>query len=72
MATARLRMLVFGTFLGAGLACKTTEPQPVPVQLALITAPAATAQSGVALSRQPAVQVQDASGNPVEIGRAHV
>ena len=65
MVATRFRLLLSGTFLCAGLACKTTEPQPVPVQLGLISAPPATAQSGVALSPQPAVQVQDASGNPV-------
>src|SRR5205823_4762470 len=33
--------------------------------LALTTQPSTTAQSGVALGRQPAVQLQDANGNPV-------
>src|SRR5882762_2125041 len=34
-------------------------------KLALTTQPSTTAQSGVALGRQPAVQLQDANGNPV-------
>src|SRR5881396_4078412 len=36
-----------------------------PGQLALTTPPSATAQSGVQFGQQPAVQVQDANGNPV-------
>src|SRR5207245_2954030 len=36
-----------------------------PGQLALTTAPSATAQSGMPFAQQPAVQVQDANGNPV-------
>src|SRR2546430_9993379 len=34
-------------------------------QLALTTPPSATAQSGAPFAQQPAVQVQDANGNPV-------
>src|SRR5207249_4636904 len=34
-------------------------------KLAMVTQPSAAAQSGVAFSTQPAVQVQDPSGNPV-------
>ncbi len=65
MATKRFRLLLVGTALGACLACKSTEPAPVAARLALLTSPPATAQSGVALTPQPVVQVQDASGNPV-------
>ncbi|HEX8271168.1 MAG TPA: Ig-like domain-containing protein, partial [Longimicrobiaceae bacterium] len=36
-----------------------------PAQLAIVTQPSATAQAGVVFAQQPAVQVQDASGNPV-------
>ncbi|MEW5930387.1 MAG: Ig-like domain-containing protein [Gemmatimonadota bacterium] len=36
-----------------------------PAQLAITTQPSATAQAGVAFAQQPAVQLQDASGNPV-------
>ncbi len=43
------------TVLSAGTATK----------LGLTTQPATTAQSGVALTTQPVVQIQDASGNPV-------
>ncbi|HEV8197054.1 MAG TPA: hypothetical protein VGP87_10470 [Gemmatimonadales bacterium] len=64
-ALARCRLLVLGAVLGAGLACKSTEPPPVAVQLGLSVAPPSTAQSGVALTPQPAIQVQDGSGNPV-------
>ncbi len=34
-------------------------------QLAVTTQPSSTAQSGVAFAQQPAIQLQDASGNPV-------
>jgi adhesin/invasin len=36
-----------------------------PARLAIVTQPSATAQAGVVFAQQPAVQVQDASGNPV-------
>src|SRR5204863_494110 len=36
-----------------------------PGRLAFTTAPSSAAQSGVALAQQPALQVQDANGNPV-------
>src|SRR5207244_6099071 len=36
----------------------------------LTTPPPARAQSGAPLAQQPAVQLQDANGNPVKIGRA--
>jgi len=61
----RFGRLILGAALGASLACKTTEPPPVAVQLALVTAPPAAAQSGVALTPQPVIQVQDASGNSI-------
>ena len=35
-------------------------------KLAVVTQPSATAQSGVPLAQQPAVQVTDAAGNPVD------
>src|SRR5439155_20481063 len=35
------------------------------VQLAFVTAPSDTARNGVALARQPAVQLEDGAGNPV-------
>src|SRR5207249_4356852 len=44
-----------GITLGAGTAS----------QLALSTQPSSSAQSGVAFTQQPVVQVQDANGNPV-------
>ncbi len=34
-------------------------------RLAMVTQPSATAQNAIALAQQPAVQVQDAAGNPV-------
>src|SRR3989442_12369306 len=42
----------------------TGTPGP-PTQLGLTTPPSASAQSGVALAQQPAVQLEDANGNPV-------
>jgi alpha-tubulin suppressor-like RCC1 family protein len=63
----RYRLLVLGAALGAALACKTTEPAPVPVRLALVVAPPSTAQSGVALTPQPVLEVQDGSGNAVAV-----
>lgn len=64
------RVLSLIAAAGIGLACKTTEPGPVAVQLALATPPSPAAISGVALTQQPVIQLQDAGGNPVaEIGR---
>ena len=42
----------------------SVTPAPV-ARLALNTEPSATAQSGVAFAQQPAVQLEDADGNPV-------
>src|SRR5207302_711266 len=53
-----------GTIPVATSASFTITPA-APGQLALTTAPSATAQSGVPFAQQPAVQVQDANGNPV-------
>src|SRR5207249_2596443 len=50
-----------GITLSAGAASK----------LALSTPPSSSAQSGVAFSQQPVVQVQDASGNPVSQSGQH-
>src|SRR5439155_1476238 len=36
-----------------------------PSQLVIVTQPSSTGQSGVPLAPQPAIQIQDASGNPV-------
>ena len=57
------------TAAATGLATGTSAPFTITAaaagKLALVTAPAATAQSGVPLTRQPTVQVQDTNGNPV-------
>src|SRR2546430_5079457 len=46
------------TFTATGTAGAATR-------LVLTTPPSSTARSGVALAQQPAVQLQDANGNPV-------
>ena len=55
-------------FGGAGLSGVTSSGITIAAgaatHLDLVTQPAATAQSGVVLSRQPVVQLLDASGNP--------
>src|SRR5204862_7627026 len=47
----------------------TVTVQPAaPAQLAIVTEPSGTAQSGVAFVRQPVIQLEDAQGNPVSQG----
>src|SRR5204863_438635 len=57
------------TFTAANLAPLTsgtiTLAAGAAVQLAFVTAPSDTARSGVALARQPVVQLEDGAGNPV-------
>ena len=58
-------------FSGAGLPAITSSPIELTpgsapaAQLTITTQPSATAQNGVPFPQQPAVQVTDASGNPV-------
>ncbi len=58
--------LAFG---GSGLSGVTATPTTIAAgpaaKLALLTQPAATAQSGIILTTQPVLQLQDAAGNPV-------
>ncbi len=57
------------SFSASGLTGATSNTVSVTAgaatQLAVTTQPSSTAQSGVAFATQPAVQIQDASGNPV-------
>ncbi len=57
------------TFTASGLAPLTsgtiTLSAGPAAKLAMMTQPSGTAQSGVAFARQPVVQLQDATGNPV-------
>src|SRR5207247_3957084 len=57
------------SFAATGLTSATSNTVTVSAgaatQLALTTQPSATAQSGVAFTQQPVVQVRDASGNAV-------
>ena len=53
---------------GSPVTFTTTATAGSAGQLTIETQPAATAQSGVALSPQPAVQLRDAIGNPVSTG----
>jgi hypothetical protein len=58
------------TFASPGLASVSSAPiqfvEGAPSQLALIVQPSATAENGVPFPQQPVVQLQDASGNPVD------
>lgn len=57
--------------LGVVLATACNEgptPPPVPARLSLVTPPAATAQSGVALLQQPLVQLADRHGRSIRLG----
>ncbi|MGH7658819.1 MAG: Ig-like domain-containing protein, partial [Gemmatimonadales bacterium] len=53
---------------GSPLTFSATATSGPPPQLALSTEPGATATSGIPLSPQPVVQLQDASGAPVQQG----
>src|SRR5439155_13756911 len=61
---------VSGTVAGTAIAqTATVTVQPAaPAQLAILTEPSGTAQSGVAFVRQPVIQLEDAQGNPVSQG----
>jgi alpha-tubulin suppressor-like RCC1 family protein len=60
---AALSLLILG-WLGAVACSSGTEPlPPSAVQLGIAVPPAATAQSGVALSPQPVVELEDAEGH---------
>ena len=43
-----------------------------PTQLAIVTQPSSSAQSGQALAQQPSVQIRDGSGNPVQVAGVSV
>lgn len=45
--------------------CKDSTGPSAPSQLVITTQPSATAQSGVVFAQQPAIQLHDASANPV-------
>src|SRR5207302_247941 len=64
-AGAGYTLTAAATGLATGISAPFTITAAAAGKLALVTPPAATAQSGVPLTRQPTVQVQDSNGNPV-------
>lgn len=67
-----LRPLLLLAVAEIGLGCNTTEPGPVAVRLGVAVAPPSTSMSGVALTPQPVIQLQDAGGNPVALAGRRV
>lgn len=59
-------VLLLGLLVGPGLACKSgTEPRPPSAaQLGIAVAPSANARSGVALSVQPIIALEDGQAQP--------
>ncbi len=71
--SAGTRTLSFGaTGLGSVVSATVTLGAGSPTQLALLTQPSTTAQSGSVLARQPVVELRDASGNTVPLANVVV
>jgi hypothetical protein len=72
MRVAVYQFLV-GGLIATAVACGDGgEPPPPPAALVLSTQPQSTAQSGVAFSQQPIVQLRDASGSDVALSGVSV
>ena len=74
MATKRAWRAIWWSIIGAVGCQNGGEPQPVPsaVQLGVVTAPSASAQSGVALPVQPVIELQDGQGHSFALAGRNV